>query len=105
MQDGLPSLSGTWNLWKTEVPTADPLHLEKLTLSPTGDATWQVAGGASETSVDSLRWSMDDGGHLLFTAKDGRVISQCEAELTGDLLVLTPEHGFRSVYERTAWGV
>lgn len=95
------SLEGVWNLWLTEIPQYH--GSEQRTLLPQGDAKWEVQLPAGGSSLRSFKWALDDDGCLLLTSQKGTLVSSCAAEISAELLTLTPAHGFRSLYERVAW--
>jgi hypothetical protein len=93
------SCHGLWRLWLTEIP-ARSISGEELTLLPSGEARWCVTHGHNEGSDSRLQWRFDDEGCLLFIARNTSILSRCVVEMSGDLMTLTPAHGFRSLFAR-----
>lgn len=95
------SCHGLWRLWLTEI-SSHSMPSEELTLLPSGEARWCVTSGYNEESSSRLQWRFDDEGRLLLITKHGTTLSRCAVELSGDLMTLTPAHGFRSLFAREA---
>lgn len=90
---------GRWKLWLTEI-SSHSMPLEELTLHPSGEAHWSVTYGYNQESNPPLRWRFDDEGCLLLATNRGTTLSRCAMEVSGDLMTLTPSHGFRSLFVR-----
>ena len=95
------SCHGRWKLWLTEISSHD-IASEELTLLPSGEARWVVACEPHQVSDSQLRWQYDEEGRLLLLTARGTTLSRCSVEVSGDLMTLTPEHGFRSLFARAA---
>lgn len=93
------SCQGLWRLWLTEI-SSHRIPSEELTLLPSGEARWCVTYGYNQESNPTLRWRFDDEACLLLVTNSGSILSRCAVELSGDLMTLTPAHGFRSLFAR-----
>ena len=101
MQANRDTCQGQWNVHRTEIPDYQATQ-EGLSLSPSGDAAWSVEHGFKQVCETKLQWTLDEEGCILLVSNTGSVISRCDVDVNGDLMTLTPAHGFSSVFERVA---
>ena len=92
---------GHWKLWLTEIPNLGCTS-DEITLLPSGEAHWITECRYKEACRTRVHWRINDAGQLLLITRDGREVSRCDIELSGDLMIIrpVPKHGYRSLFER-----